>query len=433
MLLKIVLLEAEAVNKPDITQLGKHECTGCSACESACPYGFVRLEENEEGFLYPSVDVQCVGCGVCDKACPILTNQMEIVPDIEQYSVAAVSRDRATCLASSSGGAFTEICKAYGDGQTIIFGARFDGARVIHSYVIGSDNIGPFRKSKYVQSETGKSFFVARQFLEEGRKVIFSGTPCQLAGLKAYLKKNYERLLCIDFICHGVGSPGVFTAWWRHIEKKKGKKLTEYSFRHRVGWMGNSRDYVCQYIFEDGKRVCGFSDAYQKFFLSQLCLRKSCGENCKFRNPNRLSDITIADFKGKYKVFPKIMDHRNYSTIIVNTHKGDDVFRLLKLSMEMLPCKLIDVEKFNPLFFKSTKENSDRSEFFKYFVDKKDFEYLKKVFIPQCSFFRKYGWIRHFLIPFHIKRLVGFFFNKFLNFLKIKHKLKVFLKYNERL
>jgi coenzyme F420-reducing hydrogenase beta subunit len=413
---KIALPEVKAVYKPDITRLGKHECTGCSACENVCPHGYVRLEENEEGFLYPSVDLQCMGCGACDKVCPILTYQTEIGPEIEQYAVAAVSHDRATCQASSSGGAFTEICKAYGDDQTIIFGARLDGARVIHSYVIGSDNIGPFRKSKYVQSETGKSFSLAKQFLEEGRKVIFSGTPCQLAGLKAFLKKNYERLLCIDFICHGVGSPGVFGDSWRHIEQKNGKKLTQYSFRHRVGWMGNSKDYVCQYTFEDGERVCAFSDPYQKFFLSQLCLRESCGENCKFRNPNRLSDITIADFKGKYKVFPTMMDHRNYSTIIVNTHKGDDIFNLLKLSMKTIPCKLSDIEKFNPLFFKTTKENSDRARFFKEFVETKDFECLKKTFIPQCSFFKKHGWIRHFFIPFHFKRLVRILIDKRLIF-----------------
>ncbi len=139
---------------PEITRLARHECTGCAACANACPYGYICLESNEEGFLYPKVSPQCVGCGRCDTVCPILTGRTEFLPELEQYTVAAVSRDSAIRRASSSGGAFSEICKAYGDRETVIFGAHFNGMRLVHSYVIGVENIAPFCKSKYVQSQT---------------------------------------------------------------------------------------------------------------------------------------------------------------------------------------------------------------------------------------------------------------------------------------
>jgi len=389
---------------PDITRLARHECTGCAACANACPHGYICLESNEEGFLYPKVAAQCVGCGRCDTVCPILTGQTEFTPALEQYTMAAVSRDRAIRRASSSGGAFSEICKAYGDSETVVFGARFDGMRVVHSHVIGVENIVPFCKSKYVQSEIGDCFAEAGKFLAAGKKVIFSGTPCQLAGLRAFLGKEHEHLLCVDFICHGAGSPAVFALAWRHIEKRAGKKLIRYTFRNRLERCGNWRDYVCCYEFDDGQRIWEPSDTYQRFFLTQLCLRASCGENCKFRNRNRPSDITIADFKGKFEVFPRMMDHRNYSTIIVNTPKGDTVCRSLTYSMRVLPCSMSDIERS---LFNSLKANPDRERFFKVFQTAETFEDLDKQFsLPRSDRKKYFGPVREFLIPFHLKRAV---------------------------
>lgn len=258
-----------------------------------------------------------------------------------------------------------------------------------------------------VQSEIGDCFAKAEKFLEEGKKVIFSGTPCQLSGLRAYLGKERDLLLCVDFICHGVGSPGVFASSWRHIEKRVGKKLIGYTFRNRLERLGNWRDFVCCYEFEDGQRLWEPADPYQRFFLAQLCLRASCGENCKFRNRNRLSDITIADFKGKFQVFPRMMDHRNYSTIIVNTKKGDAVCRTLTTAMRVLPCSMNDVERFNPLFFRSTRGNLDRGWFFKVFQAGKTFEDLEKQFlVPQPAWKKHFGPVKDFLIPFHLRRAI---------------------------
>lgn len=397
---------------PDITQLEKHECTGCSACGNICPNSCVYFEYNDEGFLYPQIGQECVECGLCAKVCPVLTEKTKRVPDIDQYVVAAVSHDASTCCSSSSGGAFTEICKAYGDQKTVVFGARFDGLKVVHSHVVGVENITPFCKSKYVQSDMGNCLAEAKTFLDEKRKVIFSGTPCQIAGLRSYLRKEYEHLLCIDVICHGVGSPKIFEAALRYIEEKAGSNLLRYTFRNQIVRFGNRRDYISCHEFKDGRRVYDSSDIYQKFFLSQLCLRASCGENCKFRNPNRMGDITIADFKGKLKVFPNMIDNRNYSTISINSKKGNFVFWRLKNRMKILPCSMSDVEKFNPLFFKTTKSNPDRECFFRMYCEGASFNDLIEKFIPPRSDWRKYGWIKDYLIPFFMKRARRIFLNQ---------------------
>ncbi|SFJ05475.1 Coenzyme F420-reducing hydrogenase, beta subunit [Desulfomicrobium apsheronum] len=402
--------------KPKILCLTLHECTGCSACSNACPHGYIQLVSNEEGFLYPSVTDQCLGCGLCDNSCPILTKQTEIVPEIDQHAVAAISLDPDIRRASSSGGAFSEICKAYGDQETVVFGARFDGLCVVHSFVIGIENIGPFCKSKYVQSVIGDSFSEAKKFLEKGMKVIFSGTPCQIAGLRAFLGKKFKNLLCIDFICHGVGSPSVFADSLKAIEKKIGKKLVSYSFRNRIQRMGNWHDFVCRYEFEDGEHLLESSDPYQSFFLSQLCLRATCGECCKFRNRNRLSDITISDLKGKFHIFPRMMDHRNFSTIVCNTHKGESVFHDMKSVIKFFPLKMEELEQFNPLFFKTTKSNSSREKFFSAYTNLDNFESLV---IQFCKSNIKCKRKINNLLPFHLKRLLKIIYNELLTFKKL--------------
>lgn len=398
---------------PTINAIGHNECTGCGACVSACPLQCIHFEYDDEGFLYPYVGNECMECGLCAEICPILSGKTERTSCFEQYAVAAVSHNRSTCCASTSGGAFTEICQAYGDHDTVIFGARFDGLRVAHAHVIGVENIAPFRKSKYVQSDIGMCLMEAKAFLDEGRRVIFSGTPCQIAGLKSFLGKDYDHLLCIDLICHGVGSPKVFQSALNHIEKRAGAKLVGYSFRNQIVRCGNHRDFISCYEFIDGRRIYNDRDIYQAFYLSQLCLRSSCGKNCRFRNPNRLSDLTIADYKEKYIVFPNLMDHRNYSTIIINNTRGDAVFRSLSGRMKILPCRMSDIEKFNPLFFHTTPDNPERERFFSLFREGVGYEDLASRFSLSCLPQRKYGWLKDHLMPFYLRRAIRIFLNRY--------------------
>lgn len=347
----------------------KKDCTACTACMNVCPIACVSMIQDEEGFEYPVADDSCIHCKKCEQVCPIKNNKTESKIEINQYAAAAVTQNKKLWEASTSGGAFTEICNAFGDNETVIFGAKFDGLKVVHDYVVGVDNTYVFRKSKYVQSSLSSNFNKAKELLEIGNRVIFSGTPCQIAGLKSFLNKEYDNLLCIDLICHGVGSPKVFLDTIQYTAAKYGAEVREYSFRNKSFKLGNLKDNLSVYKLNNGKSKFIERDEYSQLFYSQLCLRPSCGSNCKFRSSNRLGDITIADFKNKSGIFPKLKDYKNYSTIIVNSEKGDIVFNELHNKMSILSCEIEDIKKYNPLFYKHTKDNPRRDEFFEDYLN----------------------------------------------------------------
>jgi coenzyme F420-reducing hydrogenase beta subunit len=380
----------------------KKSCTGCTACFNVCPIDCISMAKDEEGFLYPIADDRCIHCNKCKEVCPMFNNKTERQPDIEQYSAAAVSKDINVWEESASGGAFTEICKTFGDENTIVFGATFEGLKVVHSYVVGVENIGIFRKSKYVESDLGDSFSKAETFLKQGKKVIFSGTPCQIAGLRNYLGKEYEDLLCVDLICHGVGSPKVFGEALKSLNEKYGSKIIKYTFRYKKVRMGNCREYLSYYIFEDDKTDYAEMDQYNQLFLSQLCLRSSCQSNCKYRTSNRMGDLTIADFKNKSRVFPKVKDYKNYSTIVVNSKKGDIIFSKLDERMDIIYCDLEDIKRYNPLFYRTTYDNLLRDQFFEDFVKGMGIEELIEKYIPNKNR-RRWGLLKD-LIPYRCKQ-----------------------------
>lgn len=350
--------------------IDKENCTGCTACFNACPVNCILMVDDEEGFKYPNSNESCIECGKCESVCPILNKLEKKSTEYKnQHCVAAISKNNEVWLESTSGGAFTEICNTYGDSETVIFGAKFDGLNIIHSYVIGVENLDELRKSKYVQSNLGSSFTDVKRFLKEDKKVIFSGTPCQIAGLKSYLNKEYLNLLCVDLICHGVGSPKVFNDSLADLSKTYSSEIIKYDFRYKDRKRNKHFDYATQYHFSSGRKSILELDNYNKLFLSQLCIRPSCQGNCRYRNKNRLSDITIADFKGKSRIFPLDKDSRNYSTIVINSEKGESVFKNLHNRMKILECEMKDIEKYNPLFFKHTQDNYNRDNFFKDYIN----------------------------------------------------------------
>lgn len=195
-----------------ISILDKKKCCGCSACAQRCPKHCIKMIEDSEGFLYPKVDGDtCIDCGLCERVCPIQNPGEDRVP-LAVY--AAKNPNEVIRRQSSSGGIFTILAEQIIDEGGVVFGAAFnDKWEVEHSYVENKEQLVKFRGSKYVQSKIGESYKDAKSFLKEGRRVLFSGTPCQIAALKKYLRKNYENLFTVDFICHGVPSPGVFRTY----------------------------------------------------------------------------------------------------------------------------------------------------------------------------------------------------------------------------
>lgn len=347
----------------------KKNCTGCTACMTACPVNCIQMVTDEEGFVYPTSGDTCINCGKCEKVCPIINRETIVACTNQSLEKAycAISKKKTVWQASASGGAFTEICTAFADNSEVVYGAAWDGMAVRHLRVEGVSNIAPLRKSKYIESQLNECFSQVMQDVKQGKRVVFCGTPCQVAGLRQCFDVCPDNLLLIDLICHGVGSPRVFAECMNVLGKQFGKKIQAYEFRAKRGY--HETDYLCKLQFYDDDSCYVTSDPYMQLFLKQDCLRPSCGENCRFRSVYRPGDITIADFKRLEQVFPKMLGvKKNYSTIVFNTEKGLGVLPELKKLMDMQETSIENIKVYNPLFYRQTVFSKQRDSFFESFL-----------------------------------------------------------------
>lgn len=339
------------------------QCTGCSVCASVCPTGSISMKEDREGFLQPHIDIKsCIGCHKCEKTCPIIT-PIKIPTDFETQAYAAINQDDAVRMRSSSGGMFHALAKWTIEQGGVVFGARFnDQWEVVHDYTETIEGIEPFMRSKYVQSRIGDTFKQAKQFLEDGRQVLFVGTPCQIGGLKAYIKKDYDNLLAVDFICHGVPSPKVWREYLK--EKVKGDKVLDVNFRDkRDGW--KNFQCVTTTTTTTTTREKQHENLFFKGFIGNVYLRKSC-YNCQFKEMHRISDITLGDFWGIENVNPEIDDDRGLSAVFVHTNKGEKAVNLLQTKIQVWPQKICDIIACNSAMTNSVSMPKKRSRFYFY-------------------------------------------------------------------
>lgn len=306
-----------------ITQ--KAECCGCSACVLGCPKHCINLAEDAEGFLYPIIDNNvCVKCGKCDSVCPMLHSNG---PQIPLTTYAATNPDEYVRAQSSSGGIFSILSEYVIEQGGVVFGAAFnENLEVVHTYTETLEGFAKFRGSKYVQSRIVDSYSDAERFLKEGRKVLFSGTPCQIAGLKSYLRKEYDNLLAVDCVCHGVPSPGIFREYLKSLKKP----ITKINFRDkRAGWKNYS------IVLQSGSSETSESfhhNEYMQGYLSNIFLRPSC-YSCHFREGRSGSDITLGDFWGIEKISPELDDDKGLSLVIVNNQKTDNLLKILNCNL----------------------------------------------------------------------------------------------------
>lgn len=303
-----------------IRLLKKADCCGCGACRQSCPKNCITLEPDEEGFLYPKVDEAiCVNCGLCEKVCPMLAKQEPSPRGVNAY--AAYTPDDQTRERSSSGGVFSALAADILNRGGVVAGAAFDEDFSVRHILVEKDQaLHRLRGSKYVQSRMEDSYIQIQQLLKQGRVVLFTGVSCQVAGLKAFLNREYENLYTVDVLCHGVPSPKVWSHYCREQEAAHGQKLRGVSFRDkRSSW----RNYSICLTFEDGTEYCrpNAEDAYLRVFLADLCLRPSC-HSCRFKEFPRLSDLTIGDAWGVEKHMPDWDDDRGTSLVMVNSPKG---------------------------------------------------------------------------------------------------------------
>lgn len=336
-------------------------CTGCHTCFSACQS--ITMHRDKEGFLYPVINkTTCTECGLCESVCPVIT-PYSAAEVSDSAAFAAINKDEKIRAESSSGGIFTAIAEKAVSAGAVVFGAKFTSDfSVIHCSADNADDLAEFRGSKYVQSVIGNSFTKCRDLLDCGKNVLFSGTPCQIAGLKTFLKKNYSNLLTADFICHGVPSP---LLWEKYVSSKITKsqnhKITKINFRNKSsGW----KNYSFSVNYADGssyKQI--FRDnEYMRLFLKDICLRPSC-YNCIFKGFHRHSDITLGDFWGIEHELPNFNDNRGTSFVIAHTDKGKEMITKLdnciiqKISAEQ-------GAKYNPSLIKSADCPTSRTAFF---------------------------------------------------------------------
>ena len=299
----------------------KHQCCGCGACVQCCPKQCISMIPDEQGFLYPHVDYDsCVNCGFCEKVCPVLNINNKCEP-IATY--AAINPNEDVRIKSSSGGVFTPIAEYIIDNGGVVFGAKFnENWEVIHDFTESVDGLEAFRGSKYVQSVIGESYKKVEQFLKQGRMVLFTGTPCQNAGLKKYLQKIYNNLYTIDVICHGVPSPLV----WKHYIYNK--HIVSVNFRNKNnGWKNFSL------MLSDGECESHRKNLYMQGFLNNLTLRQSCF-CCKTKSGSSGSDLAIADYWGVKGIHPDLDDDKGVSLILVYTKRGQNLLDRLNLFLQ---------------------------------------------------------------------------------------------------
>lgn len=301
----------------------KKDCTGCTACFSACSIGAVEMLPDVEGFLYPRVNAEkCVECGSCSSACPMLhIDSLRSDNVISAYGMK--HKDSELRKNSASGGAFSAIAQyMIRKHNAYIFGAAFNESfKVVHICGSSCEELQPMRSSKYVQSDLGETFRNIKKLLDSGEFVVFTGTPCQVHGLKCFLKKDYPGLLTVDLICHGVPSPKIWRDYIEFIENRYKGKLTGCNMRSKWKGIHTKIEIDCSRTYEDENDVLSFLD----IFYSSFPMRPSCFR-CKYTNLKRVSDITIADFWGLENVNPAFSDESGVSFILLNTKKGTNVF-----------------------------------------------------------------------------------------------------------
>ena len=358
-----------------ITINDKQKCSGCHACFSACPKNCISMKADEEGFLYPIVDEQsCVNCGLCDKACPILQSN-QIKGSIEAYAVK--NNDEDIRQKSSSGGFFSVVAEYVIAEGGVVFGASFDEKlNVIHQSVDNAEDLERLRGSKYVQSIIGDTYLQAKAFLEKGRIVYYTGTPCQIEGLLAFLSKPYDNLITSDIICHGVPSPAVWQKYLDSYSKNDGTIVSKASFRNKdEGWRRFSMKL--ELSNDTHYRKMFLNDDFMLAFLKNYCLRPSC-YGCSFKTKERASDFTLADFWGIEKILPEMDDDKGTSLILINSKKGQSLFDKLKNN---IACKNVDSDeaiKHNIAAVESMIKPKGRDGFMKKVTSKNFSKMVKK-------------------------------------------------------
>ncbi len=394
----------------------KKDCCGCWACANVCPQKCISMEEDSEGFRYPHVDrTGCIDCGVCEKVCPMLKTTRD---DATPRSYVIQNKDAGIRRHSTSGGFFSAIADYVVRNNGVVFGAAFDNDHVVrHSYAETKEECVKFQVSKYVQSLVEYTYREAKGFLDAGRMVVFSGTPCQIAGLYGYLRgKKYEGLVTVDLVCRGTPSPRLLNKYLRHQESVYGSKVVDWKSRDKY----YGYDYSTTNIEFEDKRIAyhkgSESDLLFRLYFKNICSRPSCYQ-CHFRTLHRVSDFTIFDCWDAQSVSKKF-DRNGATNVFIHTPKGQAVFDSLKPYFVWKESDINKIiERDGVMITHNVPANPQRAEFFADLgnmpMDKIERKYLncslcKKIMISlkptlyRIGVFKLYMSIKSFLQDKHL-------------------------------
>lgn len=394
-----------------ISITNKIQCCGCNACGDVCAHQAITFKTDIEGFWYPEVDNEkCTDCHLCEKVCPVIN-----IKDLKKndypkpaHTIAAIHKNMCVRWNSTSGGAYTALAEAMLKQGGYISGAVYnEGFTGVHNYVTSNpEDLDKIRSSKYLQSNAEGLFKQIKQLLTKGEKVLACGTPCQMAALRSFLRKNYDNLVIVDFVCRGVNSPKVYRAYLDSLEKKYDSKVVYVKAKNKeLGW----RNLTRKVTFANGQSYYGvlMDDDFRRGYHTNVFCRPSCYD-CQFKGFPRIADITIADYWGIEKVDKNLDNNIGTSMILLNSKKGEQFFEIAKDELEYKETPFESILGGNIALRKSIEPAKiDRKTFFED-LDSHDFEYVTaKYYPPSENVLSGKQKIKQFIKPF--LRLYGIY------------------------
>lgn len=356
----------------------KCQCTGCTACANSCPRQCIQMKKDSAGFFYPEIvkPSACIDCGACERACPVLADNKVTGNHSLAFAYAAFAKNEPLRMESSSGGVFSELATVILQMGGIVYGSSYDENGVIrHIGIENKQDLGKLRGAKYSQSVLGNTFSNIKKQLMSGKTVLFSGTPCQVAGLKSFLKRDYDNLVCIDFVCHGVPSPMVWEKYvaYRAQFDNGGTLPLHINLRNKEsGWSNYS--YSVEFAYGNKKRYfCkNAEDPFMYLFVNDYILRKSCGD-CHFKGYNRVSDITLGDFWGIQNIDPEMDDNKGTSLVLTHDAVGEDLLKKVAGRVKIKQVTLEQASSENLSLLKSSVHKPSRDIVLKT-IESEDFQ-----------------------------------------------------------
>lgn len=356
----------------------KEICTGCTACRSVCPKRCIEMRVDINGFVYPRINnlSACINCRKCEVVCPVINIKKQDCPSM---AYAAFSKNENQRMESSSGGIFSELSERIIAQKGVVYGAVYDeDFAVKHCFVDNAVDLWKMRGAKYSESDLGSSFVDILSRLQKGQNVLFSGTPCQVAGLKSFIKKDYDNLLCVDFVCHGVPSPMAWKAYIQYRSNKdaNGELLKAINLRSKnTGWSRYQYSNVFEYKNGKQQSISNAESLYMKLFVGNYISRPSC-ENCKFKGYSRVSDITLGDFWGIWDIDPEMDDNKGTSVVLVQSKKGESIWNEIRDKVIYKEVTLEQASQQNPSMLTPSKANPNRDSV----LDK-----IREGYIAECE------------------------------------------------